>query len=72
MPLFCSDHRPFLREHGVKVKMNVGGGEQFTVVAMGMTLRAWWRFPWKPTSRCSINHPDLYLSPVKLPKGKRQ
>lgn len=39
--------------------MNSGGGEKFTAVAMGMTLRTWWRFPWKPASQCSINHLDL-------------
>lgn len=58
-------HRPFIKGtalRGVKVKMNAGGGEKFTIVAMGMTLQAWRRFPWKPASRCSITHPGLYLS----------
>lgn len=50
------------------MKMNVGEGEKFTVVSMGMTLQGWWRFPWKPESRCSINHPGLYVSSMELPK----
>ena len=60
--LFCPDLGPFTkgtRLHWVKVKMNSGGGEKFTAVAMGMTLRTWWRFPWKPASQCSTNHLDL-------------
>lgn len=44
-PLFCPITVLLLREDGVKMKMNVGEGEKFTVVAMGMTLQGWWRFP---------------------------
>lgn len=72
--LFSPDLGPFTegtRLHWVKVKMNSGGGEKFTAVAMGMTLRTWWRFPWKPASQCSINHLDL-LSFIDDTSPKRE
>lgn len=48
--------------------MHAGEGEKFIAVVMGMTSQTWQRFPWKPASRCSINHLGFYLSSMKLPK----
>lgn len=79
IPLFCPDHRLFTKGialHEMKVKKNGGEGEKFTAVAIGMILRTWRKFPWKPASRCSMTHPCLYFthraSKVRGSGGKRK